>query len=129
MGSARRGIYTTLDGGDSWTQVVPDSFIEEFQGKIQLARAPSNPDKLYASVGNGFSDADGRTRLYLSLDNGVVWERVNTTDYSRWQGWFSHDVAVNPNNEEQLVAVGIGCLLYTSPSPRDRQKSRMPSSA
>ena len=24
---------------------------------------------------------------------------------------------------------GCGCLLYTSPSPRDRQKSRMPSSA
>ena len=24
---------------------------------------------------------------------------------------------------------GITCLLYTSPSPRDRQKSRMPSSA
>ena len=23
----------------------------------------------------------------------------------------------------------MGCLLYTSPSPRDRQKSRMPSSA
>ena len=29
-----------------------------------------------------------------------------------------------------LVAAGSGaCLLYTSPSPRDRQKSRMPSSA
>ena len=27
------------------------------------------------------------------------------------------------------VARGDGCLLYTSPSPRDRQKSRMPSSA
>ena len=26
-------------------------------------------------------------------------------------------------------ADGIDCLLYTSPSPRDRQKSRMPSSA
>ena len=26
-------------------------------------------------------------------------------------------------------AVRISCLLYTSPSPRDRQKSRMPSSA
>ena len=26
-------------------------------------------------------------------------------------------------------AVGTACLLYTSPSPRDRQKSRMPSSA
>src|SRR5665213_1884865 len=27
------------------------------------------------------------------------------------------------------VAASIPCLLYTSPSPRDRQKSRMPSSA
>ena len=25
--------------------------------------------------------------------------------------------------------IAYGCLLYTSPSPRDRQKSRMPSSA
>ena len=27
------------------------------------------------------------------------------------------------------TGVNISCLLYTSPSPRDRQKSRMPSSA
>ena len=27
------------------------------------------------------------------------------------------------------LALAINCLLYTSPSPRDRQKSRMPSSA
>ena len=27
------------------------------------------------------------------------------------------------------LATANGCLLYTSPSPRDRQKSRMPSSA
>ena len=27
------------------------------------------------------------------------------------------------------VAIVSGCLLYTSPSPRDRQRSRMPSSA
>ena len=25
--------------------------------------------------------------------------------------------------------IDVSCLLYTSPSPRDRQKSRMPSSA
>ena len=28
-----------------------------------------------------------------------------------------------------LAGKAVGCLLYTSPSPRDRQKSRMPSSA
>ena len=30
---------------------------------------------------------------------------------------------------QSVVEVFGGCLLYTSPSPRDRQKSRMPSSA
>ena len=31
--------------------------------------------------------------------------------------------------EQIAAALGYPCLLYTSPSPRDRQKSRMPSSA
>ena len=31
--------------------------------------------------------------------------------------------------KDQLMAGTDCCLLYTSPSPRDRQKSRMPSSA
>ena len=31
--------------------------------------------------------------------------------------------------ENLFARRGHGCLLYTSPSPRDRQKSRMPSSA
>ena len=31
--------------------------------------------------------------------------------------------------DNQIVDQVSGCLLYTSPSPRDRQKSRMPSSA
>ena len=31
--------------------------------------------------------------------------------------------------EGQIRIRNFACLLYTSPSPRDRQKSRMPSSA
>ena len=49
-------------------------------------------------------------------------------------------IALIPRRQETLLklsgfglAVAVGvlsvCLLYTSPSPRDRQKSRMPSSA
>ena len=30
---------------------------------------------------------------------------------------------------EMLRGVGYACLLYTSPSPRDKRQSRMPSSA
>ena len=39
---------------------------------------------------------------------------------------------IYPRQEEMFLATVKGketCLLYTSPSPRDRQKSRMPSSA
>ena len=32
-------------------------------------------------------------------------------------------------SEHEEVILLLPCLLYTSPSPRDRQKSRMPSSA
>ena len=32
------------------------------------------------------------------------------------------------NSDDAIIGVRC-CLLYTSPSPRDRQKSRMPSSA
>eukprot|EP00828_Plagiopyla_frontata_P023825 TRINITY_DN3042_c0_g1_i1.p3 TRINITY_DN3042_c0_g1~~TRINITY_DN3042_c0_g1_i1.p3 ORF type:complete len:178 (-),score=30.28 TRINITY_DN3042_c0_g1_i1:18-551(-) len=34
-----------------------------------------------------------------------------------------------PQTKSWIQASNKGCLLYTSPSPRDRQKSRMPSSA
>ena len=49
------------------------------------------------------------------------------------------DVALRAESAQRTVEIGfdgyavgglsVGCLLYTSPSPRDRQKSRMPSSA
>ena len=47
------------------------------------------------------------------------------------------DSIIPPKSDEDIEAwakeypdvAGIVCLLYTSPSPRDRQKSRMPSSA
>ena len=47
---------------------------------------------------------------------------------------FKHVDYANPNAQKggKVIFSAIGsydCLLYTSPSPRDRQKSRMPSSA
>ena len=40
-----------------------------------------------------------------------------------------HPVSSMAKQQGNYIAGLIGCLLYTSPSPRDRTRSRMPSSA
>ena len=48
-------------------------------------------------------------------------------------GHYSKSVETVIDNVDYLISMGCGdscpCLLYTSPSPRDRTRSRMPSSA
>ena len=38
-------------------------------------------------------------------------------------------IGVEKAQETLRTALAMGCLLYTSPSPRDKRQSRMPSSA
>lgn len=100
-----KGIYTSTDGGENWSRAhTPD--IIDYNGKILMARSHQEPNVLYASVGNGFSN-DGATQLLQSIDNGASWLQVNNLDYSKWQGWFSHDVAVDPFDSDNLTTVGI----------------------
>ena len=60
---------------------------------------------------------------------------IHSTRETRLQGWPMVDYALDrlrdPNNSQDLLVIDRYwiCLLYTSPSPRDRTRSRMPSSA
>ena len=38
-------------------------------------------------------------------------------------------VTITPKKSNSVMLVSWSCLLYTSPSPRDKRQSRMPSSA
>ncbi len=107
LGSPNRGIYRSVNNGNNWTQNTDPDIPTTFQGKILLASAASNPDIVYASVGNGFGFSDGATWLLRSEDSGINWELKNTEDYSQWQGWFAHDIAVHPNDPDYISAVGI----------------------
>ena len=69
---------------------------------------------------------------YIGLPRHLA-EWIGTLGLSRWQliaaltlffvvlGCFLDGIS--------MVVLTMGCLLYTSPSPRDRTRSRMPSSA
>jgi hypothetical protein len=48
--------------------------------------------------------------------------RYSAAEHRIWDDLFARQIELMPGR-------ACSCLLYTSPSPRDRQKSRMPSSA
>mgnify|MGYP000054835948 CR=1 FL=1 len=66
----------------------------------------------------------GKTTLLSQLPDSLLIDLEDGSDYVA-------AVKVKVTTIQDLFAIeqAIICLLYTSPSPRDRQKSRMPSSA
>ena len=57
---------------------------------------------------------------------------ISDDDYHAFMGSYGELFVDSPENTLADYEAGIapkGCLLYTSPSPRDRTRSRMPSSA
>ena len=76
--------------------------------------------------------AEGRLRILIVEDNSIN-QRLLSVLLTK----AGHDVTLAENGQQAVDAVAaqdfdvvlMDCLLYTSPSPRDRQKSRMPSSA
>jgi len=109
-----RGLYRTTDGGDSWTALGPAQGLPaDYAGKTQLAICRNHPDVMMASVGNGGLGSD-YTWLCRSEDAGATWQIVSTTDYSVWQGWFSHDVAIHPDNPQLVVAAGLNIWKSTN---------------
>ncbi|HYZ15966.1 MAG TPA: hypothetical protein VE591_06175 [Candidatus Acidoferrum sp.] len=88
------GLYRSSDGGRTWTGVRGGGFPDHDLGKIGLAVAPSDPQRLYAIV-----DAkDGG--LYRSDDGGERWRLVDG-DRRLWQrGWYFCHVTVDPKNAD-----------------------------
>ena len=66
--------------------------------------------------------ANGKKLGFIAQEMG---REINTTGSKSNQAEMQNIVVKMKDELEQIK----DCLLYTSPSPRDRQKSRMPSSA
>ncbi len=109
LGSDKRGIYNTSDGGLTW-QKAGSPVPTDFMGKIILDRAPSQPDRLYASIGDdGFLHPENPRRSWLvrSDDNGQSWIVVSRQNFAEFQGWYSHYPAVDPVNSDHLYVGGV----------------------
>ena len=62
-------------------------------------------------------------QMHDDLYDGLQEEVVEGVEILLERKWTPYDVLT------KALVEGMTCLLYTSPSPRDRTRSRMPSSA
>ena len=89
---------------------------------VAMAQAPSENQQPRMAT---FDNAEGETCFSLSLGT-VSAEGENSSDVMIFV-----DTSASQTGEfkDQSLKLVTDCLLYTSPSPRDKRQSRMPSSA
>ena len=100
------GLYKSTDGGDTWTQVTGHGFPSEGVGRIGVAVAPTDPNRVYAIV-----DAK-EGGLYRSDDAGANWRRINAEQRLWGRGWYFCNVAVDPKDKDTVYVSNIS--LYRS---------------
>ena len=112
MANIKQGkMVTDLTGQDIWDLMRQ----AEAEDRLNRQRYVEAGDKLLIwkmpSFAIGEGEVDGMMGKARNREALILDLRGNPGGYVKTLEWFT------------------GCLLYTSPSPRDRQKSRMPSSA
>jgi hypothetical protein len=99
FGSAGNGLYKSVNAGAAsptftkMASVLPSSFT----GMARISISPSTPTKVYASIGHT-SGATTKYGLYVSTNEGSTWAKASSTNIINNQGWYAHDVVIDPAN-------------------------------
>jgi photosystem II stability/assembly factor-like uncharacterized protein len=105
-GGGERGLYKTIDGGDTWKQVLTPA--DKWTGVTSLLIDPRNPDKLYAAtwarqrtiaVYVGTNEGAG---IHTSDDGGETWTELETGLPEGNMGKIG--MAISPMNPDVLYA-------------------------
>ena len=103
---------------------------KEHEQVIELCIKEAN-GKIPVIAGTGSNSTEEAISLTKHAEKaGADGALVVTPYYNKptQEGLYHHYKAINDNTSLPIIIYNI-CLLYTSPSPRDRTRSRMPSSA
>ena len=105
-GSAERGIYRSLDGGKTWSQVLKGE--NATSGAAGLSMDPTNPRILYAAMWDHLRtpwmvrSGGAGSGIWKSTDGGDSWNRLSE-GLPKLMG--NLDVAVSPANPERVYAI------------------------
>lgn len=97
-GGPESAIYKSLDGGKNWDKIIK-GLPEVELGRIGLAVAPSDPDRVYALV----EAAEGKSGFFRSLDAGQSWER--RSDYASTSPQYYQELIVDPLDADRVYSM------------------------
>jgi photosystem II stability/assembly factor-like uncharacterized protein len=122
------GLYKSIDGGDTWKKLSGGLPTDDFVGKIGIAVAPSNPNRLWAVVddlggpvatrgpGGGGGGAEAKPTgggIYISNDAGATWKLVNSESRLWGRGWYFGQITVDPMNPDSAYDINTATYKTT----------------
>ena len=101
-GGPASGIYISHDGGENWERKTAENGLPKGElGRIGLAIAPSQPDRIYAYI------ESEENALYRSDDGGDSWYRTSKKGDTMLgnRPFYYADIYVDPHNENRIYSL------------------------
>ena len=115
-GGPGSGLYRTLDGGDTWTELT-EGLPDGDKGRIGVDVFRGDGNIVYVlieaqprSPGRGFGGGGGPSRsgLFRSLDRGNTWEKMSDTNP---RPMYYSQVRIDPSNVDRIYVLGGGLMV------------------
>lgn len=105
-GGAGGGLFVSRDGGTTWTRLVGRGLPTKPVGKVAVAIAPSNPDRVYALIETGDGIPwDGQPtesgQLWRSEDGGENWVLISRDRNAMGRAHYYSRMAVAPDDDDE----------------------------
>jgi len=105
-GGPGSGIYTSRDGGDTWNRLIGNGLPELPHGKVALAIAPTNSNRIYALIETGdgvpwHGEETESGELWRSDDGGDNWQLVSHDRQLAGRTHYYSRVEVAPDNQNE----------------------------
>ena len=97
-GGPGSGVYISRDGGTTWKRIAAPGLPKSPLGKIDVAVAPTNSDRVYALI----QTAD-QGSMWRSDDGGTNWRVVNWDRALIGRAGYYIHLAVSPANENEVL--------------------------
>jgi photosystem II stability/assembly factor-like uncharacterized protein len=101
-GGPGSGVWRSTDGGETWKRLregLPTSTI----GRIGLAMAPSDPDRVYALLETEI----GKGSLFVTDDLGDHWHQVSDNHAYNVRGFYFTTLEVAPDDANRVYFLGF----------------------